>query len=95
MHLEAELFLIEDLYQVEVHRQSAPHCCFPAFQNERSGCGEEDYSTRCSKELKETVLHRLMSRANETLAALAEEFNITVATLYAWRRQARVAASAI
>lgn len=44
---------------------------------------------RYSKELKETVLRRMMPPTSEPVAALAEEFNITVATLYAWRRQAQ------
>lgn len=44
---------------------------------------------RYSKELKETVLRRMMPPANEAVSALAEEFNVTVATLYAWRRQAQ------
>lgn len=44
---------------------------------------------RYSKELKETVLRRMMPPSNESIATLAEEFNITSATLYAWRREAQ------
>lgn len=44
---------------------------------------------RYSKELKETVLRRMMPPSNESIATLADEFNITTATLYAWRRAAQ------
>jgi len=43
---------------------------------------------RYSKELKAAVLRQMMPPGNEAIAVLAEEFNITQATLYAWRRQA-------
>ncbi|MCK9509939.1 MAG: transposase [Pigmentiphaga sp.] len=46
---------------------------------------------RYSKELKQSVLQRMMPPGNEPIAALAEEFNVTVATLYAWRREAQCA----
>ena len=40
------------------------------------------------RELKEKVLMRMMAPGNESISTLAEEFNITEASLYAWRREA-------
>ena len=38
------------------------------------------------KELKQKVLSRMMVPRNEAVSVLAREFNVTKATLYAWRR---------
>ena len=43
---------------------------------------------RYPKEIKEAVLQRMMAPGNEAIAVLAREFNVTEATLYAWRREA-------
>ncbi len=43
---------------------------------------------RYPKELKQKVLARMMAPGNETVSVLAREFNVTEATLYAWRRSA-------
>lgn len=40
------------------------------------------------KELKQKVLSRMMAPGNEVVSVLAREFNVTEATLYAWRRNA-------
>ena len=40
------------------------------------------------KELKQKVLVRMMAPGNEKVSVLAREFNVTEATLYAWRRSA-------
>lgn len=40
------------------------------------------------KELKQKVLARMMAPGNERVSVLAREFNVTEATLYAWRRAA-------
>lgn len=40
------------------------------------------------KELKQKVLSRMMAPGNEAVSVLAREFNVTEATLYAWRRAA-------
>ena len=40
------------------------------------------------KELKQKVLSRMMAPGNEAVSTLAREFNVTEATLYAWRRNA-------
>ncbi|MCK9512354.1 MAG: helix-turn-helix domain containing protein [Pigmentiphaga sp.] len=37
------------------------------------------------------MLQRMMPPGNEPIAALAEEFNVTVTTLYVWRREAQSA----
>lgn len=44
---------------------------------------------RYSDERKDAVLKKLMPPRNRTIAELAEEEAISVATLYNWRRQAR------
>jgi transposase-like protein len=41
---------------------------------------------RYSKELKATVLQRMMAPGNEAVGVLAKEFNVTEVALYAWRR---------
>jgi len=43
---------------------------------------------RYPKELKDKVLLRMMAPGNEAVPALSREFNVTEATLYAWRRSA-------
>jgi transposase-like protein len=43
---------------------------------------------RYSKELKAAVLQRMMAPGHEAIGTLAKEFNVTEATLYAWRREA-------
>lgn len=50
---------------------------------------------RYSKELKATVLQRMMAPGNEPISALGQEFNVTEATLYAWRREALKAGAVI
>ncbi len=50
---------------------------------------------RYSKELKATVLQRMMAPGNEAIGVLAREFNVTEATLYAWRREALKAGAVV
>lgn len=50
--------------------------------------GEEENDVGYPKELKQKVLSRMMAPGNEAVSALAREFNVTEATLYAWRRSA-------
>jgi len=40
------------------------------------------------EELKQKVVLRMMAPRNEAVSVLAREFNVTKATLYAWRRTA-------
>ena len=47
------------------------------------------------KELKAMVLQRMMAPGNETIGVLAKEFNVTEATLYAWRREALKAGAVV
>ena len=47
------------------------------------------------KELKQKVLSRMMAPGNETVSVLARAFNVTEATLYAWRRVALKAGVAV
>ena len=47
------------------------------------------------KELKAMVLQRMMAPGNETIGMLAKEFNVTEATLYAWRREALKAGAVV
>jgi transposase-like protein len=53
--------------------------------------GKEEDAVRYPKELKQKVLARMMAPGNETVSVLAREFNVTEATLYAWRRSALAA----
>ena len=50
---------------------------------------------RYPKELKQKVLSRMMAPGNETVSVLARAFNVTEATLYAWRRVALEAGVAV
>lgn len=50
---------------------------------------------RYPKELKAMVLQRMMAPGNETIGVLAKEFNVTEATLYAWRREALKAGAVV
>jgi len=43
---------------------------------------------RYPEELKQKVVSRMMAPRNEAVSVLAREFNMTKATLYAWRRVA-------
>ena len=46
---------------------------------------EED-DVKYPEELKQKVVSRMMAPRNERVSVLAREFNVTAATLYAWRR---------
>src|SRR5699024_6675778 len=46
---------------------------------------------RYSKELKESIVKRMMPPNNESVLSLCEEFGISDATLYNWRNEARAA----
>lgn len=46
---------------------------------------------RYSKETKEAIIKRMMPPNNESIRSLCEEFRISDATLYTWRKEARVA----
>lgn len=41
-----------------------------------------------SQELKAKVVGRMMAPGNEAIGELSKEFNVTVATLYNWRKEA-------
>jgi len=47
--------------------------------------------TRYSKETKESIIERMMPPNNESVRSLCEEFGISDATLYTWRKEARAA----
>ena len=55
------------------------------FRLETQG-GEKEDDVKYTKERKEKVLLRMMAPGNVSVSVLAREFNITEATLYAWRR---------
>lgn len=46
---------------------------------------------RYSKELKKSIVSRMMPPKNESVRKLSEEYGITDATLYNWRKEARAA----
>ena len=46
---------------------------------------------RYSKELKDSIIKRMMPPNNESVAQIAEEQGITEVTLYKWRKEARAA----
>ena len=50
--------------------------------------GKEVDNVKYPRELKEKVLMRMMAPGNVSISALAKEFNVTEASLYAWRRAA-------
>lgn len=45
--------------------------------------------TRYSKEMKESVINRMMPPYNESVSSLCKELGISDATLYTWRKEAR------
>ncbi|UOY92118.1 transposase [Ectobacillus sp. JY-23] len=49
---------------------------------------------RYTKEMKEAAIKRMMPPNNEAISRLSEETGITEATLYKWRKDARVAGTA-
>ena len=49
---------------------------------------------RYSKEMKEATLKRMMPPNNESIKQISEEVGITEATLYKWRKEARIGGSA-
>jgi len=55
----------------------------------------EKLGKRYSKEIKESILKRMMPPNNEAISRISEEVGITEATLYKWRKDARAAGHAI
>lgn len=49
---------------------------------------------RYTKEMKESILKRMMPPNNEPISKLSDETGITEATLYKWRKDARAAGNA-
>ncbi|WP_047155158.1 transposase [Aneurinibacillus tyrosinisolvens] len=49
---------------------------------------------RYSKEMKESILKRMMPPNNESIKKISEEVGITETTLYKWRKEARIGGSA-
>lgn len=54
----------------------------------------ENLGRRYSKEMKESILKRMMPPNNEAISQISEEAGITEATLYKWRKEARAAGNA-
>lgn len=46
--------------------------------------------TRYTKEMKESIVKRMMPPINESISKISEEVGITEATLYKWRKDARI-----
>lgn len=49
---------------------------------------------RYTKEMKESILKRMMPPTNEAISKISDEVGITEATLYKWRKEARISGSA-
>jgi transposase len=49
----------------------------------------EKLGKRYSKDIKESILKRMMPPKNEAISRISEEVGITEATLYKWRKEAR------
>ena len=54
----------------------------------------EKLGKRYSKEIKDSILKRMMPPNNEAISRISEETGITEATLYKWRKNARAAGNA-
>lgn len=54
----------------------------------------KELGKRYTKEEKEAILKRMMPPNNEKISAINKELGITEATLYKWRKEARVKGSA-
>lgn len=54
----------------------------------------EKLGRRYSKDIKESIVKRMMSPNNEAISRISEETGITEATLYKWRKDARAAGNA-
>jgi transposase-like protein len=54
----------------------------------------EKLGKRYPKELKESIIKRMMPPNNEAISQISEEVGITEATLYKWRKEARAAGNA-
>jgi transposase-like protein len=54
----------------------------------------EKLGKRYSKEIKESILKRMIPPNNEAISRISEETGITEATLYKWRKEARAAGNA-
>ncbi len=54
----------------------------------------EKLGRRYSKEIKEAIIKRMMPPNNEAISQISAEVGITEATLYKWRKEARVAGNA-
>ncbi|MEH6908866.1 transposase [Neobacillus drentensis] len=54
----------------------------------------EKIGRRYTKEIKESILKRMMPPNNEAISQICEETGITEATLYKWRKDARAAGNA-
>jgi transposase len=50
--------------------------------------------TRYTKEMKESIVKRMMPPTNESISKISEEVGITEATLYKWRKDARIGGNA-
>lgn len=54
----------------------------------------EKLGRRYSREIKESIVKRMMPPNNEAISRISEETGITEATLYKWRKDARAAGNA-
>lgn len=54
----------------------------------------EKLGKRYSKEIKESILKRMMPPNNEAISRISDETGITETTLYKWRKNARAAGNA-
>ena len=52
------------------------------------------FGKRYSNEMKDSILKRMMPPNNEPISKLSNETGITEATLYKWRKDARIAGNA-
>jgi transposase len=54
----------------------------------------EKLGKRYTKEMKDSIVKRMMPPTNESISRISEETGITEATLYKWRKDARAAGNA-
>ncbi|ESU31664.1 hypothetical protein G3A_15345, partial [Bacillus sp. 17376] len=54
----------------------------------------EPIRKRYTKEIKDSILKRMMPPNNEAISRISEETGITETTLYKWRKDARAAGNA-
>jgi len=54
----------------------------------------DNLGKRYTKEMKEVIVQRMMPPNNEKVSSISKELGITEATLYKWRKEARMKGNA-